>query len=345
MPRPRPNIRAPKPQCWLMDFKSRMTQIERKLKVEGQERDRTLAQEMAKQFSRLTDEMSHSPRGQSLLYFSWRVYEGVSNHFWPASVLPEDRPSVIQEGIRPFLCVNKFEALDTHAMSFEKMVDFIHCNGYQYRWPKKSKQQRKRERDAKKEQYLKTKLNRPGDDISNPIVISPIRSTQPRTLVTLDIPKKIDSSNSLHPPRLLFNTLDETRSFSRIPASKVCNILEASPHRTRLPPTSIDSWTHNLWDEDIEMIEAPLLERPCVTSMARSQAPRLSVICQPGWDLNNKAIWIPASGIEYGNCIVPCRSNDTQPLGPVEPPIGIVSFNKVPEKDIEAFLSSFLGST
>ncbi|KAI1742385.1 hypothetical protein F4680DRAFT_445948 [Xylaria scruposa] len=265
----------------------------------------------------------------------------------PASVLPGDRPSVIQEGTKPFLCVNKFEALDTYFMSFEEMVDFIHCNGWNFRWPRKSNWQRKLERDAKKEHYLKAKLNRPGDDISNPIVVSPIRSTQPRASAILNAPEKIDSSNSLYPLRLPFNNSDKTCSFSPIPPSKVCNnpnILEPSPHRIRLPPTSVCSGTHNLWDENIEMIEAPLLERLCATSTAESQAPKLSVVCQPGWDLNNKAIWIQASGIKYDNDVVPCRSIRARPLGPVEPSISTVSFNKVPEKDVKAFLSNFLGS-
>ncbi|TRX90643.1 hypothetical protein FHL15_008418 [Xylaria flabelliformis] len=341
---PKSNFRAPKIQHWLMVFKSRMTQIERKLKAEGEKRDRTLAQAMAEQFCRLTDEMSYRPRRQSLLYFSWRVYEGVSNHFWPASALPEDRPSVIREGTKPFLCVGRFEALDTNAMSFERMVDFIQCNGDKYfRWPKKPKRQRKSERDAKKGQYLKTKLNQPGDHISNPtVIISPLRSAQPRAPVPLGIPEKIDLSNSLCPPLFAFSTPDKTHSFSPIPP--IWNIPESSPRRTRLTLTKIDSCTHNLWDEDIETTEASRLENPCLKFTPRSPTPRLSVICQPGWDLNNKAKWIPASGVEYENDIVPYRSDNAQPLGPVEPSIGTVSFNKVPEKDVEAFLSSFLGS-
>ncbi|KAI0867130.1 hypothetical protein F4860DRAFT_456493 [Xylaria cubensis] len=336
---PKSNFRTPKVHHWLMVFKSRMTQIEQKLKAERQRRDQTLARAMAEQFCRLTDEMSQRPRGQSLLYFSWRVYEGVSNHFWPASALPEDRPSVIREGTKPFLCVDRFEALDTSAMSFERMVDFIQCNGDEYcRWPKKSKWQRKLERDAKKEQYLKTKLNQPGDDISNPIIISPVRSTRPRAPVALSIPDKID----LCPPLLAFNTPDKAHSFSPIPP--IPNVPGSSPRITRLTLTKIDPCTHNPWDEDIETTEAPRLETPCLTFTPRSQTPKLSVVCQPGWDLNNKAKWIPTSGFEYDNNIVPYRSNNAQPLGPVEPSIGIVSFNKVPEKDVEAFLSSFLGS-
>ncbi|KAI1757631.1 hypothetical protein F4782DRAFT_546736 [Xylaria castorea] len=326
---PKPKHRVQKTYQILMVFKSLMIRLERKLKVEGQGRDQKLDREMAKQFCRVTDEMAYRRRGQSLLYFGWCVYKGLSNHFWPASVMPEDRPSIIQESTKPFLCVDRFEALDTYAMSFEQIVDYIQCNGDGYsRWPKKSKWQRKLERDARKEQHLMTKLNGLGGDRSNPIVISPVRSTLPRTPVT-------------------FSILGETHSFSPLPPCKVYdipNIPAPSRHRTRLTPTSIDPWARNLQDEDIEMVEAPPLEKTCVKSTARSQIPRLSVICQPGWDLNNKTIWIPASGIKYDNHVVPCRTGNAQPLGPVEPSIGPVLFNKVPEKDVEAFLSSFLGS-
>ncbi|KAI0487038.1 hypothetical protein F4859DRAFT_527165 [Xylaria cf. heliscus] len=270
---PKGKRRSQKPHPIPVDFKFLMTQMRRDLKVEGKGRDQALYREMAKQFCKVRDEMANRPRGRSLFYFSWKVFEGVSNHFWPGSVTSEDRPSIIRETSRPFICITTFRILDTHAMSFEQLVDFIHSNGMgPFRWPKKSKVQRILERNARKVRHLKAGFIRPGDHKSNPIVISPLR------------------------------------------------------------------------EEDTEMTEAPPLEITHAEPITKPEIPRLSVICQAGWDLNNKTIWIPAAEIGHIEPIVPSQIINAHPFGPVEPSISAVSFSKVPEKDVEAFLKSFLGS-
>ncbi|RYC61365.1 hypothetical protein CHU98_g4841 [Xylaria longipes] len=305
---------AQKPYQTLTYFKFLVGQMQRKLKAEGQGRHQELDAEMAKQFRVVVGEMEHKPRGRSLFDFSWRVFEGVSNHFWPGSVTPEDRPSTTQETSRPLICVHRFAVLDTYAMSSEQLVDFIECNGEgPSKWPKKSKFQKRLERDAKKEQQLRKKLEQPGDHVSNPIVISPVRNTIPRSPIAFDIPKKTDSSTLLRPPLLAFSTSNKTYSSPPPPTAKIHDI-------TNIPSPSLA-----LWDEDIEMVDASPLGKSCVTSK-RPPNPKLSVVCQPGWDLNNKAIWIPAGGIKCDENIVPSQAINAQPLGPVEPSIGTVSF-------------------
>ncbi|TGJ76815.1 hypothetical protein E0Z10_g10825 [Xylaria hypoxylon] len=99
-----------------------------------------------------------------------------------------------------------------------------------------------------------------------------------------------------------------------------------------------------IWDDDVEMTPVSPLKDACAALFTQPQIPTLSIACRPGWNLNEKATWIPSGGIRHDPYIIPEKVIASRPLDPNQlAPLGNVSFARVPEKDIEAFLSKFLG--
>ncbi|KAJ2992769.1 hypothetical protein NUW58_g2054 [Xylaria curta] len=293
----------------LIDFKFLVTQMRRRLKTEGGGGHRAFDREMAIQFTEAVADMAPRRRPKSSLFFQWRLFANISNHFWPGSVMQGDRPSVIQETSKPLINPDTYRTLDTNAASFEQIVDFIQCNGQgPFRWPKKSKAQKRADNVIWE---LRGKAKRPGNVQSNPIVISPLPSPLRRP------------SSAYNMPRIPSLSTDE------------------SPHID----THVNLWSPAIWDDDVVMVEGPQPAKTYATFITKPQSPKLSVACQPGWDLNNKTIWIPVAGVKCDDAYVrPDRTASDQPFGPPEPPLwGKVSFTTVPESDKEAFLCRFLG--
>ncbi|KAI1195345.1 hypothetical protein F5X97DRAFT_245941 [Nemania serpens] len=282
-------------------FQLIMQNIMRKLKAEGQGRDRALNQELRRQFSGVMKEVERKPRQNPLKAFQWQVLAHVSNHFWPQSVGRADRPLGIYQKSRPFVNMSAFAALDTDSLSFEKLVEFIRCNGETpFRWPRKPKEQRR------KIGQMTGESNRPGDDESNPIVLSPTPNFSLRSA----------------PSRLMLNASAQ------------------SPLEAQIACRNGTPLSRPVWDDDIEMAQHPLRQEVWMTPITKVRIPTLSFACRSGWDLNNKEIWIPAAGFELEDSLTSEESADPQPLEPVF--LGPVSFTRASEKDTRAFMSSFL---
>lgn len=301
-----------------------MQNIMRKLKAEGQGRDRALNQELRRQFSGVMKEVERKPRQNPLKAFQWQVLAHVSNHFCqssfsvpslenksiaminsilpgPQSVGRADRPLGIYQKSRPFVNMSAFAALDTDSLSFEKLVEFIRCNGETpFRWPRKPKEQRR------KIGQMTGESNRPGDDESNPIVLSPTPNFSLRSA----------------PSRLMLNASAQ------------------SPLEAQIACRNGTPLSRPVWDDDIEMAQHPLRQEVWMTPITKVRIPTLSFACRSGWDLNNKEIWIPAAGFELEDSLTSEESADPQPLEPVF--LGPVSFTRASEKDTRAFMSSFL---
>lgn len=284
-----------------MDFQFLMRNIRRKLKAEKRGGDQALHQELRKHFSRVMKEVERTPRQNSLKRFQWQVFEEVSNHFWPQSVRAADRPPGTYQKSKPFINMSAFTALHTDALSFEQLVEFIQCNGdTPFRWPRKSKERRRRMRQ------MTEASNRPGDDESNPIMLSPIPNTSLRPT-----PSRLTPNASARSP------------------------LEAQlTHKNRSPSA------RSVWDDDVNMAQAPRLEEAWMTSITEVRSPTLSFACRSGWDLNQKETWIPAAGYELEDCLTIDEAAELQLQEPVC--LGAVSFTRVSEKDTEAFMSRFL---
>lgn len=211
-----------------------------------------------------------------------------------------DRPSDIHSKSRPFINISPFAALDTDSMPFEKLVDFIQCNGITaFRWPRKLKEKRKRNRQ-------KTKAsNQPGNDQSNPIILSPT----PRRSLRLALLRRNASTSA--------QSLPETQLAGR----EKCPL------------------ARSIWD-DIPRWPASPLEEGWRTPFAEVLVPTLSFVCRSGWDLNKKETWVPAPGFKVDDSPTPDEAAEPQPLEPVF--LGTVSFTRASEKDTEEFMSRFL---
>ncbi|KAI1346335.1 hypothetical protein F5Y01DRAFT_319861 [Xylaria sp. FL0043] len=97
-----------------------------------------------------------------------------------------------------------------------------------------------------------------------------------------------------------------------------------------------------VWDDDIDMIAIS----PSVAPIIKPQTPILSFACRQGWALGQTTTSIPAAvtGQKLDN-----QTDKLPKDGPSDlvqsSNRGTVSFARVPEGEVEAFLSSFLGSS
>ncbi|KAI0404729.1 hypothetical protein F4802DRAFT_218282 [Xylaria palmicola] len=260
-----------------------MAQIQHKLRVEGRGRHHDLYPEMCEQFSSILYAIAERPREKSLGFFCWKLFEGVSNHFWPGTVRPEDKPATIQKSRRPFVDANQLKVLDTSAISFDELVDLIQSNGSGYSsWPKKTRAERRKEQKMRAGSQIRS-------PISNPTVLPPL--SRPVSSPLLDY---LGSPMSLDP--------------------------QPTPRG------------HAGGNRDARPSQAPIA------------SPRLSFACRPGWDLNNKTVWIPIAKQERDVSPPAEPAVDIQVVELVEPALlGPASFSRVPEEDTKAFLSKFLG--
>ncbi|KAI1274849.1 hypothetical protein F5Y07DRAFT_371675 [Xylaria sp. FL0933] len=97
-----------------------------------------------------------------------------------------------------------------------------------------------------------------------------------------------------------------------------------------------------VWDDDINMIAIS----PSVAPITKPQAPTLSFACRQGWALGQTTTSISAAVTGHK------LDNQTDKLPKDGPPDlvqssnrGTVSFSRVPDGEVEAFLNSFLGSS
>ncbi|KAI0439140.1 hypothetical protein F4803DRAFT_63738 [Xylaria telfairii] len=256
---------APKPGEVPIDFKSLMIQIKQKLNAEGLGRDRELHRETLNQFLKFRED-------NSSLHFGWRIFEGVSNHFWPNSVMPKDRPSTIQEHSWPFIITNG--SLNICTATFEQLVDFIHCNSSgSFHGPEKTELQRRENRRKMRREYVIRTWRRRGyqidDNISDQYVTSitgPPRLRHPlrrqlRRPVTLPIRNKTHPFTLIHPPMPpSSNTphkIDRPSLLLPSGAYDIPNVPEASPCKAQLALTRVEPQAHTLQYKDTEMVGAP----------------------------------------------------------------------------------------
>ncbi|KAI0424351.1 hypothetical protein F5Y09DRAFT_353496 [Xylaria sp. FL1042] len=272
------------------DFKFLMTQIWRKLEAEGRGRHRAFCHVMKAELIKV--EAAQKGRPDSLLVVHWKLFEGVSNHFWPGSVRRADRPPQLNYRSRP---VNKsiFTVTGADDMSFEELVDFIQDNGTASVRPK-GKPKAKR-----KEEEMMRQLNSP-----------------------------LNNSTVLSPPPIL--------SSRPILAHGVTGILAPLAPEAQTTQVNFGWPARPVWDDDIDMIASS----SSVIPITKPQTPTLSFACRQGWGLSQKTISIPTAvtGHKPDSSVDKLAKN-----GSVQPSdLGKVLFTRVPEKDVEAFLSSFL---
>ncbi|KAI0533106.1 hypothetical protein GGR58DRAFT_506725 [Xylaria digitata] len=279
-----------------IDFRFLVSQIHRKLKAEGRGRDRVFDHEIKRQLAKAV--ISQRKNKNPLLLFKWRLFEGTSNHFWPGSVIPADRPLGIMDS-RPYVDISKFKLLNPDALSFEELIDFIQYNGEtSHCWPRKSlKQWRQQQRQIKRKRRRERlrELGRPGNTRSNPIILSPSPIRIPRPALAQEV-------------------------------------------------MSIGMMARSMWDEGITMTQVSPPRQTWKAPFIQPQIPTLSFVCRSGWDLNKNAVFIPDKRTGHDIYIAPEKGiTDKSSDSDQTTPLGNVSFTRVPEKDIEAFLNKFLG--
>ncbi|KAI0814088.1 hypothetical protein GGR55DRAFT_495611 [Xylaria sp. FL0064] len=97
-----------------------------------------------------------------------------------------------------------------------------------------------------------------------------------------------------------------------------------------------------VWDDDTDMIAIS----PLVAPITKPQAPTLSFACRQGWTLGQTTMSTPAAVTGHKLDNRPDKLASDGPSDPVQSSNrGTVSFARVPEGEVEAFLSSFLGSS
>ncbi|GAP88530.1 hypothetical protein SAMD00023353_7000010 [Rosellinia necatrix] len=291
---------------WLTeDFRWFMTQLELTVKAKGPKRLDAFYKAVIKKFSQAVDKLLRTPKRNSLQLFSWRLYKDLSDNFSPKSARSRDQPLGAYKGSRPFVNITMFEGLDTGAISFKDLVDFIMNNGNtSFRWPRKSRQQRMLQQGMKRDS-TQAQENQP-----KPITRAPPPTLSPYSASTQDT-SKVPTPSSLNTPI----------------------------HTGVVPPTC------NIRDSDDEMTEVSLLQEACVTSITKPPIPILSFSCRMGWDLNNTTTWMPAAGCEHSSYVMTCNAVSTPTLTTVQPStLGTVSFTAASQEDIKAFLGKFIGN-
>ncbi len=131
----------------------------------------------------------------------------------PGSVRPADRPPRLQTS-RPYIDLSRFTSLDTAAMSFERLLDFIQYNGdISLHCPKKPKR-------IRKERERWRRLDWTGNSRPNPIAPSSSSDLPPRPVIVQGM------ANMLAPPPP-----------------------EVEPAHTKLSPVA-----RSVWDDDVEIV-------------------------------------------------------------------------------------------
>ncbi|KAI0517052.1 hypothetical protein F5B22DRAFT_646409 [Xylaria bambusicola] len=91
-------------------------------------------------------------------------------------------------------------------------------------------------------------------------------------------------------------------------------------------------------DDGIEMTIAS----PNITTFAKPKVPTLSFACRPGFLKNKKENWVPAAGITPEPCGFVSEPLQIDRSADQQSATSVVSFTRASEKDVEAFLKSFL---
>ncbi|KAI8627259.1 hypothetical protein F5Y19DRAFT_443727 [Xylariaceae sp. FL1651] len=104
-----------------------------------------------------------------------------------------------------------------------------------------------------------------------------------------------------------------------MPTQKIRNTHAVSPLQVQLTHANTNPWSQYVWDKSFELVVAPPREAAHTAVDPQPQSPTLSFICRQGWDLNNKATWAHATGVDHTVCPLSSQTLEAKALAAGHP--------------------------